>query len=474
VPYSSDPLDAINTTLGGGSSLVNFWPKFSEALWNQGPDSGTFPEWDGAAQWPGSNGPDPVISIGDNNDLPYEIQLPTLDASTGNSNGNGTYTTVNELSAIYDQFSFTSNVSSVVFYNGFSQRLTTKSFTLTELVSNYGQVSLDAGTVYASYQPSDAQIKGRHITALKLINGVWSSEDWTQSSYVALCLDKASERIDKLVLIFSNGNYTTSRSSDMTSGAIDSIGDQHSSLTASATPCWEYQGTYKSTLAVDQGGDTFDIDTTTTATYVGKPDEETTVDGDGNTVLFFFGWLFAADPSSLTFSATAQGTLSSCGGYSLNASSNTFLNYVPGFRIWALPLSLSNLAVSNSGGDWYSGGASDGGAGGALQFDVNPCTPGTIKRLPAINPISFNLSADGMSTPVRLGVDPSSGRLQSGDAGVASAPWDNGDYDFDPNHLVINTWCLTPLRENEVSLSCPGDTGTTSARRAIRATPRRH
>ncbi len=179
---------------------------------------------------------------------------------------------VNELSAVYNQFDFTGDVRVGRFLQRFLEAHDAQGSADRRRCRTNTTRTLDGGKTYLMYDQTNQQIRGRHIWALKKINGTWRPpEDWTTSAYEAMCLDKASERVESLVLIMSNGNYTTSRTSGMEDNAIDALGDQKARLVASKTPCWKYKGFNDASLTYDDGTDHFTIATHAAATYVGQP-----------------------------------------------------------------------------------------------------------------------------------------------------------------------------------------------------------
>ena len=433
---SDNPLTGINFVLTGQGGLTKVWPQFVLSLWNQDPvpKEQRFSDWDGEAAWALDNVSTTELVTGDK--LPAKYQAPARFMD-----GASTSVKLNELSAIYNQYDFYKDVHSVVVYNGFSSRLTTLDAVIDEHVTVDTTKTLDGGKTLATFKATDDQLKGRHIWALKKINDAWMPpEDWTSVGTQPICLDEAGQRIQSLILIFSNGNFTTSRGDNMEDNALDSLGDQKTTLIASKTPCWKYKGTTKATLAYDDGTDKFTVTTGTTATFIGQPAFAEANVSSGH-VTAFRGWTFVADPTTVAFNASVQGTLNSCylnDNLNLSISQGVdFFGAPPSFYSWVYP-------EGTDGYNTYSGIGNN-----SIQFVAPGCTGGKTKTLPAVNPINFNLGFNSFEH-----VDLANGKLDSGAAGLSSQVWQPGDYD-NPG-TVTNNWCLMSLRENPESPATPG------------------
>ncbi len=447
---ADDPLKEIDAALSAVGGLTDLWPKFALSLWNQSPlpaaGAQLLPGWDGGNSWNCDGNPSlaassicaphTVIQNG-NDDVPKVLQLPTTDPS-----GIEGPVKVNELSSIYDEYDFSPDVHSVVFYNGFTTKMTLQDAGIIQKVGTNTSKSLDGGNTFYMYDPTADAVKGRHIWALKMINGAWSApEDWTDYAYQPICLDQADQRVTRLVLIFSNGNFTTSRNTSFDQNAVGSIGDQPSTLAVSKTPCWKYQGSATANLTYDDGTDKFTITLSSQATLVGEPTYGS-MDLPAGHANVFWGWRFTPDATT-SITATAQGIINSCyPGAAVSGSASFAANGAADSYIFPQGTPANNA---------YSGEI-----GTPVQFNVSGCSGGTTKLLPAVAPINFNLNFDAL-----LHQDPTSGKLDSSTDAAASTPqgvqspaWDNGSYS-EPGQ-VTNIWCFFALREGDAGQSrCP-------------------
>ncbi len=443
---SPDPLNALDSTLGG--ALRSSWQDFALAVWNQEPldPAQWFPGWDGETEW--GQVPHPVILFGFNNDLPKTVQVPNLDPD-----GNAGYTKVDELSAIYNEYSFSPTVHSVVFYNGFSSRRATQDLELQADVTYTATPAVDVGQQPVVYPATDDQKSGRHIWALKKINGQWMPpEDWTDVTYKAVCLDAAATRIQTLVLIFSNGNFSTTRDGGFDQGAVDSIGSNPSSIVASKTPCWEYQGNIQSAMTYNDGTDNFTFTTTMTGTFDGSLKDLQGADGG----VMFLGWAFAPDPS-VTLTYSLQGTFNRC------SPSRTAVDFGTGDPTGSQFTSLM-LQMPASGGQStpYNYDAYYTSSERGVQYTLQTCTPNEL-TLPALNPINFTLDFSAFQR-----VDLDNGLISATNA--PSPSYTLGDYTYaqvSNSAKITNTWCLVALRENTTPATgqCAAPAGTNTAPR---------
>jgi hypothetical protein len=133
------------------------------------------------------------------------------------------------LSATYKHYKFRDdNVRTVAFWNG-----------LTNSLSQPDEFELDDVTENIK--------KGAHIEALIKIRGQdWKREDWTNRGVVPFCRDRAVERIDELVLIISNSEFTQ-RDREL----------KHQALTprlwVSKMGCWQWKGKTTATMTGGHG-----------------------------------------------------------------------------------------------------------------------------------------------------------------------------------------------------------------------------
>lgn len=100
------------------------------------------------------------------------------------------------LSARYFHFQFEESSRTLTFLNGARYKLSLRPFQNSE------------GSQFVLDNPAKKR-EGLNIQALLKINGVWETKprDWTDEPYVQLCREESSERVDELVIIYSNSDY---------------------------------------------------------------------------------------------------------------------------------------------------------------------------------------------------------------------------------------------------------------------------
>jgi hypothetical protein len=165
------PLDAVDQAIGGFEKM---WPEFVKHNWNE-PPVDDYQKWDDQilGAYPEEGGPLPVgVATPDFSiSLPYDLP---------------------RVSAIYHHLTFDNQVSSVIFWNGVTHKLSLFD-------------SDCCGKVYAPEPFTGDAKKGARVQALIKIDGQdWQIADWTDRPFVAFCRDVLAERIDELVLIISN------------------------------------------------------------------------------------------------------------------------------------------------------------------------------------------------------------------------------------------------------------------------------
>lgn len=180
------PDDAVNAAIPGG--LDKQWEKFTRRNWNGEWNSSpngeeSYLAWDGISDQPNS---DPLaVDLQGNQDGEKQLsaELPNL-------------------SIRYYKMTFPDlNARSIVFYNGLTYKLSE------ENLSTYGLQYPD-GKAYVASDITADQRKGLKVQALLKIGGVWQAfEDWTDKPYATFCRDKSTEKLEELVLIFSNSSF---------------------------------------------------------------------------------------------------------------------------------------------------------------------------------------------------------------------------------------------------------------------------
>ncbi len=212
---SKDELDVLETGIhnasGGVTNLEEQWAKFTIRNWNRGPID-DYKKWDtlndGVATIKSMIDPTQAnLNGAESKKIDIPVRLP-------------------HLSAQYAYFTFTDpGVSSVAFYNGFTHKLTSQ------------QVSFpESSTAYVVDPLSAEDKKGGQVWALMKIGGSWlEPEDWTEKPFKVFCRDEVAERIEELVIIFSNADI------DDRERYIEPKGE-NSLLAYSNTGCWQWQG----------------------------------------------------------------------------------------------------------------------------------------------------------------------------------------------------------------------------------------
>jgi hypothetical protein len=431
----------------GEGELALAWPEFVQALWNDDPIPAghTFrdldPTWlttwrearDNCPPHPqGSCTPDSDLSTlaPDLIRTPVVVTLPN-EAAAGRP---AIDLSVPELSAKYHRFQFDPSIRQVTVFNGYSQLLARKVIVHRSPIGPTPHTIEQNVEHYVSYDATPSQVAGRNLYALEKIAGQWKLVDLTSRPFFSLCLDRASERVEELVLLFSNANFTAARASGFEAGAAGPVGSEPTTLLASAAPCYEYQGHYATQVAYSDVKDHFNISTSFEATYEAQPETLpfTDVKGSGTA---FIGWRYTAKPASIRFASTVDGTLTSCGfNYPLvgnQSYGSAFFAETPGIDV----IVSTPLDLAFNGYEGQSLG---------LQWTATAC--GAIdKRLPATNSTDFKLSETNW-----LKLDVSNGRLISGDdrsGAASSAPvYDAGDYPTVQN--ADYTWCFAALRQD--------------------------
>ncbi len=206
---TNDSLHAVDKALPG--SFKDAWPEFALYNWNRDAVH-HYKDWDslntGAA--PGWV-PPAMADLGGMQDGVLAIQ-PIMD--------NG----LAHLSAGYYQFEFPDdNVRTVIFNNGFTFDLKRDE-------------DPGLGTRFVAHEWNDPDRDRARVQALVKINGQWQDpEDWTDMGQRFFCRDKLDERIQALVLVFSNSQFEDT-------GKVLRPPGEAPTLFLSNMGCYEWQG----------------------------------------------------------------------------------------------------------------------------------------------------------------------------------------------------------------------------------------
>jgi hypothetical protein len=167
-------LDALSNNLDGFFEAQ--WPRFANSLWNQ-PPVDDFKQWDRLTKTPNV---DTTIEVapGPSGDRRYELDME-----------------VDHLAIKYVRLKFTSpNTRSFAFYNGHNFNLVEQDF--------------GGGATLFPQGATPEETKGAHIWGIAKINGQWQEpEDFSTVYQKLYCREIADQRLDELVLVFTNSEY---------------------------------------------------------------------------------------------------------------------------------------------------------------------------------------------------------------------------------------------------------------------------
>lgn len=266
---SEDELDVLETGIqnasGGKTNLEEQWAKFTIRNWNRGPID-DYKNWDSL-----NDGVSVINTLVD----PTEAKLNGAESDKINIP-----VRLPHLSAQYAYITFTDpDVSSVAFYNGFTHKLTSQ------------QVSFpETSTAYVVDPLSAEDKKGAQVWALMKIGGSWlDPEDWTDKPFKAFCRDDVAERIEELVVIFSNADI------DDRERYIEPQGE-NSLLAFSNTGCWQWEGGVHFTD--NNNGVVTELDVTATWDRVTPMVTPVPIEGDGKALV---GTSYRLSTGSLTW-----------------------------------------------------------------------------------------------------------------------------------------------------------------------------
>ena len=196
---------------GGETNLKEQWAKFTINNWNRDPID-KYKNWDslndGAETMKGLIDGEPADLNGlSEGKIEFPVRLP-------------------HLSAQYARIIFPDqNVRTVAFYNGFTHKVSEQAV----------EFPINSKAYVAEKLPPEDR-EGAQVWALIKTGGSWSEpEDWTEQPFKAYCRDAADERIEELVLIFSNADIKNRNK------YLEPQGD-NPFLAYSNTGCWKWKG----------------------------------------------------------------------------------------------------------------------------------------------------------------------------------------------------------------------------------------
>jgi hypothetical protein len=212
---SYNGLEAVDRSIPGGFAAV--WDKFAVYNWDQ-------PPYDQYKRWSGLT-------------LTPETYLGRHPAITGPTEEWVLLRRLSHLAVAYHHYTFSGEEPRLVtFFNGFLYKITPEPLKLPTLP---GLRTLDDGTVQLKFERApDSETKGAKVQVLFKIEGdsQWKLKDMTDLPYLSWCRDAKSERLEEMVIIYSNSEYSPKT---YRAGSTDG---QISKLLVSDVGCYQYIG----------------------------------------------------------------------------------------------------------------------------------------------------------------------------------------------------------------------------------------
>ena len=208
---SRDSLEAVNTAIPGG--FASAWSDFAIRNWNEPPED-SYRRWDALTKKAQVTEATSVLRPGK-----LEIDL---------SGG------IEHLAIEYYRFYFPAdNARMVYFFNGLNYELSEE-----EIDETVDAIQIRDGSRVYDWSPvTDESQEGAEVQALFKIEGdqQWRVEDWTEKPVVSFCRDSTAERIEDLVIVFSNHKHEP-RDNRAEPQELNPI------LYASNIGCWKWEG----------------------------------------------------------------------------------------------------------------------------------------------------------------------------------------------------------------------------------------
>jgi hypothetical protein len=179
-------LDAVDDALASHGGFSEQWPEFARFNWNRAPYD-DYSIWDRLHTAARPEG-DFLLSI--QLDHRFEMLNETFLAE------------LFPLSAKYYHFDVLPSAESIAFLNGFTFKLGIRQWA----------TQPELGNLFVLDNASDPRSGGK-IQALVKINGTWekTARDWTHLPYVEFCREVPEERLEELVIIYSNSEYKNNK-----------------------------------------------------------------------------------------------------------------------------------------------------------------------------------------------------------------------------------------------------------------------
>ena len=279
-----DSLSAIDLAIPGGFEAI--WPEFVRYNWNKKPQDEEY-QWDGLPY--GAYSVTDPVPLGT---LPLPVELK-------------------HLSAQYYRLTFSDdNIRSVIFYNGLT-------FKLAE-----GEVP-HVWPNTKKYYPqvlTPEEMKGIGIHALIKVAGQdWKWEDWSYELSKGFCRDAKAERLEELVLIFSNSEFDQSSPNYLLKPrGLNPL------LLTSDMGCWQWKGTVNRTQAFLPGvTETWTSTVTFERMTDGLPEDQDYQVKEGSTQWAIHGQWFVPGYGGTTYEGSTNVTLQPQNGTLITYNSHT-------------------------------------------------------------------------------------------------------------------------------------------------------
>lgn len=430
-----DVLALLDAALPRG--LIGTWNAFAVALYNRHPVGSTFQVEDGLSDRP------LIATRRVAAAAPVSLDLKSPVDVEGNA------VPLPELSLRIERFEFDDDdVSTVTYFNGFTYGLKPEPLRIRSEAYD-PPLDIFAGETLGAYVPtSQERGPGRRLTALIRVRSDWTVEDWTNVSIRFFCRERLAERIDELVLIYSNGAFSSIRppakESDNAIGPVFSPPDvpdgQPSRLLSTRMPCHQFQGSSSSTITVAGGGNNFTATNELSATFRGQPVRRTVTVQGARIVHFLPAVMFEA--VSGTKRSTLQGLIPGCNAapISRETSSEATSGRVPSFSV------LTNYLPGTAAQGGYAGWGS-----GHYFVLTTPtwCTTGATIETPPPEYFNFDFLWQLPVSENFFKVDLDRRALN---ATVVAAPPPRFTGSFPPSWLSTRrTWCFVATREGQTA-----------------------
>jgi hypothetical protein len=430
-----DVLALLDAVLPRG--LTETWNGFAVALYNRHPVTSTFQAEDGLSDRP------LIATRRVAAAAPASLDLKSPVDNDGNA------LPLPELSLRIERFEFADDdVSTVTYFNGFTYGLKPEALPLRSEAYD-PPLDMFAGETLGAYVPtSQERGPGRRLTALIRVGTMWTVEDWTNVPIRFFCRERLAERIDELVLIYSNGAFSSIRppaqESDNAIGPVFGPPNvpegQPSRLLSTRMPCHQIEGSSSSTITVAGGGNNFTATNVLSATFRGQPARLTITVQGARVVHFLPAVMF--ETISGTKRSTLQGLIPSCNAAPISQETSyaATSGRVPSFSL------LTNYLPGTAAQGGYAGW---GGGHYFVLTTPTPCTTGATIETPPPEYFNFDFLWQQPVSENFFKVDLDRRTLN---ATVIAAPPPRFTGSFPASWLSTRrTWCFVATREGQTA-----------------------